>query len=610
MTWIDFLWPMVTGACLTLALINLRLGFAGPRRAAHLCFALSAFAVAFISGVELALMHADSPARYAAVLFWGDISTGAILASLTAFIWVFFGTGNMWLALAGPGLHAVGLLSYPVRGVSPAYLEITGLRTMETFGGANYQVAVGVPNPWNAVNYSAVLLVLVFVVDASVRLWRRGTRRRVIVVGGSLTFFLLAAGLHSALVEEGIVRTPYLISWFYLGILLAMGHELTVDVFAAAELSRQLRESEGRMSLAAESANLGLWVWDIARDEVWGTPRFRSMLGFLDGEHITFAVFRERVHPDDRASMERNVRGAVEKDLPYDMQYRLILPDASQRWIAAAGRVEHAEGHAPARMHGVCRDITKRRHAQLETQQLRQEIAHVGRVSMMGQLASALAHEINQPLGAILRNAEAAELFMQKEAPNLDEIRAILADIRTDDQRASSVINRMRGLLKRHDLETKMVDVAEIVDSVAVLARPDAVARQVNLDVEIPPDLPPVRGDRVHLQQVLLNLVLNGMDALNGAGSERQRVLVTARRQSASCVEIAVADTGHGIAAEKLASVFDPFFTTKPNGMGMGLPISRTIIEAHGGRLWAEGNRGPGATFRFTLNIAEAADAS
>ena len=228
---------------------------------------------------------------------------------------------------------------------------------------------------------------------------------------------------------------------------------------------------------------------------------------------------------------------------------------------------------------------------------------------MMGQLASALAHEINQPLGAILRNAEAAELFMQNESPDLEEIRAILADIRKDDQRAGSVIDRMRALLKRHDLDTRTLDVAELVGEVASLARADAAARQVKLDVDVPGDLPPVRGDRVHLQQVLLNLILNGMDALNEASRENRRVSVTARLDGAQTVEIAVSDTGHGIPADKLAHVFDPFFTTKPDGMGMGLPISRTIIEAHGGRLWAENNNGGGATFRFTLPIAEEAAA-
>jgi C4-dicarboxylate-specific signal transduction histidine kinase len=258
---------------------------------------------------------------------------------------------------------------------------------------------------------------------------------------------------------------------------------------------------------------------------------------------------------------------------------------------------------------GASHDCTVRKQAEQETQLLRQEIAHVGRVSIMGQLASALAHEINQPLGAILRNAEAGELFMQNASPDFDEIRAILADIREDDQRAGAVIDRMRALLKRHDLDARTLDVGELVGEVAALVRADAAARQVRLDVDVTGDLPPVRGDRVHLQQVLLNLILNSMDALNGASREDRRVTMTARLDGAQTVEIAVRDFGHGIPADKLAHVFDPFFTTKPNGMGMGLAISRTIIEAHGGRLWAENNNGRGAAFCFTLPIAEKAAA-
>src|SRR5438552_3189426 len=242
-----------------------------------------------------------------------------------------------------------------------------------------------------------------------------------------------------------------------------------------------------------------------------------------------------------------------------------------------------------------------------EMRRLQEEIAHVGRVSMMGQLASALAHEINQPIGAILRNAEAAELFMQSKTPDLEEIRAILADIRADDQRAGGVIDRIRALLKRHILDTQLLDLTELVGDVAKLARTDAATRHVKLTVNLPANLPSVRGDRVHLQQVLLNLILNGMDALNRAGQENRRVTVSARVDAARTVEIAVSDTGHGIAAEKLAQGFDPFFTTKPDGMGMGVPIPRTLAESHGGRLWAENNDGTGATFRFTVPVADAA---
>ena len=255
------------------------------------------------------------------------------------------------------------------------------------------------------------------------------------------------------------------------------------------------------------------------------------------------------------------------------------------------------------------RDVSAQKQAEEETQLLRREVAHVDRVTMMGQLASTLAHEINQPLGAILRNAEAAELFLQNASPDLDEIRAIIYDIRKDDERAGAVIDGMRSLLKRQKLDTTALDVGDLVGDVMTLLRPEAAVRHVKLEVDVPGDLPLVRGDRVHLQQVLLNVVLNGMDALNGATCGERRVSLIALLNGAQTVEIAVIDTGSGIPADKLAHVFNPFFTTKPNGIGLGLPISRTIVEAHGGRFWAENNSSGGASFRFTLPVSEEVEA-
>jgi C4-dicarboxylate-specific signal transduction histidine kinase len=289
-----------------------------------------------------------------------------------------------------------------------------------------------------------------------------------------------------------------------------------------------------------------------------------------------------------------------------------VLPDGATRWISWQDRVEVDATGQPVLIRGAARDITARKQAEEETQLLRQEIAHAGRVSMMGQLASGLAHEINQPLASILRNAEAAELFLQHASPDLDEIRAILSDIRSDDERAGHVIDRMRGLLKRQTLETQRLDVGALVGEVAALVRVDAGTRQVKLDVDVPADLPHVRGDRVQIQQVLLNLILNGMDALHGTRLEDRRVDVTARldvARGAPSIEIAVGDAGHGIPADMLARIFDPFVTTKPNGMGIGLAVSRTIVEAHSGRLWAENRNSGGASFRFTLPIAEEAAA-
>ncbi|HVO59976.1 MAG TPA: sensor histidine kinase, partial [Terriglobales bacterium] len=211
---------------------------------------------------------------------------------------------------------------------------------------------------------------------------------------------------------------------------------------------------------------------------------------------------------------------------------------------------------------------------------------------------------IKQPLGAILRNAEAAELFLQDESPDLDEVRAILADICKDDQRAGNVIHRMRALLKRKDLDKRPLDVGQFVGEVEALVRSDAAARHIKLEMALAGNLPPVFGDPVHLQQVLLNLIVNGMDAIDQANREDRHVSVTAALDGPETVELAVSDSGPGLPDDKLAHIFEPFFTTKPNGMGMGLPICRTIIEAHQGRLWAENKKEGGASFRFTLPVA------
>ena len=238
------------------------------------------------------------------------------------------------------------------------------------------------------------------------------------------------------------------------------------------------------------------------------------------------------------------------------------------------------------------------------TRQHQAELAHVARVSNMGQLASSLAHELNQPLGAILRNAEAAELFLQDPSPDLDEVRAILADIRRDDQRAGAVIDRMRALMKRRPEERRSLDLNLLAGEVVALVRPDAEMRRVRLGLETSPTLPPVQGDRVQLQQVLLNLLLNAVDALSDHPAESP--LVTVRTRPAdTMVEITVSDNGHGIAPDNLVRVFEPFYTSKPHGLLIGLAISRGIVEAHGGRLWAENDPGGGARFTFSLPVTE-----
>jgi signal transduction histidine kinase len=245
----------------------------------------------------------------------------------------------------------------------------------------------------------------------------------------------------------------------------------------------------------------------------------------------------------------------------------------------------------------------RRRRVELELQRNREELAHVTRVSTVSELTTSVAHELNQPLGAILSNAEAAEIFLNTEPPALDEVRDILADIRKDDQRASEVIRRMRGLLRKQELALQAIEINEAVEEVLRLLSIDASARKVTTKFEKAADLPRVWCDPVHFQQVVLNLVLNGMEAMAGLPEEKRQVVVRTGPGDNGTVKIAVADFGPGIPLDRLPKLFEPFFTTKKEGMGMGLSIARTIVEAHHGQIWAENNSKIGATFYFTVPV-------
>lgn len=243
-----------------------------------------------------------------------------------------------------------------------------------------------------------------------------------------------------------------------------------------------------------------------------------------------------------------------------------------------------------------------RRRSEMEGQRLRQDLAHVGRVSTMGELTASLAHELNQPLTAILSNAQAAQRILASDKADLADIRDILGDIVEDDKRAGDVIRRLRGFLKKSNLELSTLDIGELVSQVARLVSSDAILRNVSIRLELAPGLPPVCGDRVQLQQVILNLLMNGLDAMRESSEgERTLVLRTLRADPPASVVVAVEDSGVGIDEADLDHVFHAFYTTKPEGLGMGLAIARSIVEAHGGRLEARNNPERGATFSFTL---------
>ena len=606
MSWTTVLWSMDAAACLTLAAIHLVVGLR-RRAAANLAFSLMAVSAAVMAALELALMRSPEPAVHAGLIRWAHVPFFTLLVSLVFFVRTYLNAGRPWLAWTVVGVRAVSLVFNFLSDPNLNYVSITGVRPLEFLGETTY-LTEGVFSGRTRIGQLSSLLLLVFLVDATRTVWRRGDRRRAVVIGGSTLFFVFGAALHSALLMEGIIRSPYLISVFYLGFVAAMAWELTLDVVRTSELSQKLqeadaalRDSEQRMALAAEAADVGFWLFDVDEDRIWMSERVLAARGYGRDEPIDFRRFLEGVHPEDREVVRATVDEAIQSRGEFEREYRVVRPDGETRWIAARGRVEARSG---TRLRGISIDVTPRKLAQLEVERQRSELTHLSRVTMLGELSGSLAHELNQPLTAILANAQAAERFLSQDGADLDEVRAILADIVEEDKRAGEVIRRLRVLLKKGEVERQPLPLSEVVRDALELMRSDLVNRGVTLTAELPPDLPPAVGDRVQIQQVVLNLVANACDAMEILEPRDRRLDVRAETAGKGRLRVSVADCGPGLPAGVVERVFEPFFTTKAHGMGLGLAVCRTIVAAHGGELGAAGNAGGGATFHFTLPAA------
>ena len=367
-----------------------------------------------------------------------------------------------------------------------------------------------------------------------------------------------------------------------------------------------LRVSEERMSLAVESARLMLWDWDVTQDRFWITEGGRQFFGFGPDERIRFAGLGGRVHPEDRDRRSAVMRHALESRGSFELEYRLVAADGSMRWIAARGRHASGEGPgSPARLLGVSIDITRLKQAAAEALEQREELAHLSRVATLGALSGSLAHELTQPLTSILSNAQAGRRFAMQDPPDCKELRAIFEDIDTAAGRAGGIIDRLRTMLRRSQVALQPVSVGESFEELLRLIRSDLLARGVSVSNLIPHDLPPAMTDRVQLQQVLLNLIMNACDSMETNPPEGRMLTITGRVEKDE-VRIGVLDCGVGLPPD-VETLFQPFHTTKAAGLGMGLSICRTLVISHGGRLWAEPRSGQGAGFYVALAVARPA---
>src|SRR5215468_11254106 len=374
-----------------------------------------------------------------------------------------------------------------------------------------------------------------------------------------------------------------------------------VDVTELVNKDQALRESEERMRVAAEAINLGIWEWDLSKDEIWATNARRALVGWPASGKIALIDFVRRVHPEDRDRVQQIIDDAIHSGEDFDSEYRLILPDGVVRWMSTRGSVQFDHAGQPARLLGISMDITARKQAELDAQRDRAELSHLSRVALMGEMSASIAHELNQPLAGILSNAAAGQRFIDRGDVDQGEIRELLGDIIADSRRASDVVRGIRGMVKKEQLERRSVDLNEVVMDALRIASADAVLRSCQLETSLDANLPAIDGDPVQLQQVLLNLVINAFDAMRDTAPSRRKVLIATQSKGDGTVCASVRDHGIGISEEMRERLFDPFFSTKGEGLGIGLAIVRSIVEAHGGTITAENADDGGARFEFVL---------
>lgn len=389
-------------------------------------------------------------------------------------------------------------------------------------------------------------------------------------------------------------------------------HELRLtDLYArqAAEMIERkraetaLKRSEAQLAEGQRLSHTGSWTWNAETGELFWSQELCRIFG-LDPEHEapTHELFFEMVHRDDRSSLRRYFEDAAERGLDFEQHYRIVRRDGTVRHLHVLAYPVFAESGELAEYIGTLIDTTEQKRAAMALLRTQDELAHVTRVMSMGALTASIAHEVNQPLSGITINGRACLRWLAAEPSNIDEARAAVECIIRDAYRASDVIARTRAFLKRGEQQRVSLHIGEVLEEVANLVQGEARARDVSMHVRAAGNLPPVTGDRVQLQQVVLNLALNAIEALSTV-TDRPRMLEVGAEydDDGDSVLVTVKDSGAGLDPQQIDRVFDAFFTTKREGMGMGLAISRTIVEAHGGRLWATNNPSHGATFQFVL---------
>jgi signal transduction histidine kinase len=367
-----------------------------------------------------------------------------------------------------------------------------------------------------------------------------------------------------------------------------------------AQSDAALKRSEIFLAEAQRLSLTGSFSWRVATDEITWSEQLYRIFEFDRGAPVTLELIGSRVHPEDIPSLWMMIDRVRNDGADFEYEHRLLMPDHSVKYLYM---VAHGTRYQDGQLEyiGAVQDVTQRRHSEEALGKARTDLAHVARVTTLGALTASIAHEVNQPLSGIITNASTCLRMLAADPPNIDGARETAQRTLRDGNRASDVITRLRALFSKRGTVADSVDLNEATREVIALSLSELQRGRVILRPELADDLPPVTGDRVQLQQVILNLVLNASDAMSGVEDRPRQLVIRTERDEGDRVRLNVEDAGVGFEPQGADKLFEAFYTTKSGGMGIGLSVSRSIIESHHGRLWATPNDGPGATFSFSI---------
>jgi len=593
MSWVTIIWAMIASACLTLALVHLLIWWRRREARANLLFALTAVAAAVFAGCELWVMRVETPGSFGMAVRWAHLPAWVLIVSLVGFVRLYLRAGQLWLAWTICGVRTLSLILNFVFTPNLNYREITALRHV-AFLGETVVAPDGVPSPWMLIGQLGLLLLVIFVADAAITVWQRGERGQALLVGGSVVFFVVAGTGEAILTLWGIIHVPITVSLFYMAIVAAMGYELSQDVLRAARLSDELRESQQRMALATHAANVGIWVRDLVRNEVWATDNWRTLFGFAKSERIDLNGFLQKLHPEDREAVSQTLAKALGGEGAYETEYRVVLPDGRIRWIASRGRVEFNGAGKPVLMRGASLDITTRK-------QVEEELFRGRKLESLGVLAGGIAHDFNNFLNIIAGNIALTKMHLKPADPVCNIL-----------EQAAAACNRATSLA------LQLLTFAKGGAPVRIPSRLDGVVKgavdlagagaQVAIDLAIVDDLWSAEIDIEQISHALHNILLNARQAMPEGGMievRAENVVFDADSLSSlrpgKYILISVRDHGCGIEADVLPRIFDPYFTTKQSGSGLGLATVYAIIAKHGGHITVQSMLDVGTTFSIYL---------